>query len=264
MVVQFPPAGSGGDTRDRSAGRSDERGDTRRRLRSQHPSAGAGAGAGAGADAESHVAPVTYLPGAQPSPAAEEALARVRAVPRQRVDADEPSEPRQSDRKATRANNVAIHQLARRGMSRWELEQVLAKREVDERTAAAELDRLESVGLVDDAALAVSMVYALHTRKGAGRAVIELELRRRHLDEGIIADAMAELDGDDELERATELAVSRARQMSSLDYDVAVRRLSAFLARKGYDGSVIRAAVGTALEGHPRNGSASGHGVRFR
>ena len=36
-------------------------------------------------------------------------------------------------------------------MSRWELEQVLAKREVDERTATAELDRLESIGLIDDA-----------------------------------------------------------------------------------------------------------------
>jgi regulatory protein len=242
MVVQFPPAGSG-------SGRADGRTGSGERL-----------------------APVTYLPGAKPSEASQQGLARVHEVePRKsRFDGtgrsdgsgrSDASGPR--DRKAARANNVAIHQLARRGMSRWELEQVLAKREVDERTAAAELDRLESIGLVDDAALAVSLVYAMHTRKGAGRSAIELELRRRHLDETVIGDAMAELDGDDELERATELAVARARQLRSLDYEVAARRLSGYLARKGYDGDVVRGAVRQALSGHPR-GSDGGGSVRFR
>ncbi|WP_460568011.1 regulatory protein RecX [Humibacter soli] len=216
---------------------------------------------------------MTYLPGAQPSVAAQQALARVNAVPRQagRTEeslggAERTGEAEQSgrDRKATRASNVAIHQLARRGMSRWELEQVLAKREVDDETAAAELDRLESLGLVDDAALAVSVVYAMHARKGAGRAAIEQELRRRHLDDDVIADAMAELDGDDEKERATELAVARARQLTGYDYEVASRRLSGFLARKGYDGETVRAAVRTALESHPRGPSNSGGRVRFR
>ncbi|GAB3612167.1 hypothetical protein GCM10027415_05070 [Humibacter ginsengisoli] len=234
MVVQFPPAGSAD---------------------------GGPAAEGRG------LAPVTYLPGAQPSDAAQNALARVRSLSRRAAaDADENATTAQldrRDRKATRAGNVAIHQLARRGMSRWELEQVLAKREVDGETAAAELDRLESLGLLDDAALAVSVVYSMHTRKGSGRAAIEGELRRRHLDDAVIADAMAELDGDDELERATELAMARARQLRSVDYDVAARRLSAYLARKGYDGEVIRASVRTALEGHPRGSTASG-GVRFR
>lgn len=236
MVVQFPPAGSADRGRGRQAGEA--RG----------------------------LAPVTYLPGAQPSDAAQDALARVHAVPRRAVtDADDAAtgQRERRDRKATRAGNVAIHQLARRGMSRWELEQVLAKREVDAETAAAELDRLESLGLVDDAALAISVVYAMHTRKGSGRAAIESELRRRHLDDEVIADAMAELDVDDELERATELAAARARQLRSVDYEVAVRRLSGYLARKGYDGEVVRSAVRTALEGHPR-GSSTGNGVRFR
>jgi regulatory protein len=206
---------------------------------------------------------VTYLPGARPSEAAENALARVRAVSGHGEGRDGTGERPSRDRKTARAGNVAIHQLARRGMSRWELEQVLAKREVDEATAIAELDRLESIGLVDDAALAVSLVYAMHTRKGAGRSAIEHELRRRHLDDDVIADAMAEIDGDDELERATELAVLRARQMRSLEYEVAARRLGGYLVRKGYDGEVIRSAVRAELEGHPR-GTSAGGGVRFR
>ncbi|GAB3807907.1 hypothetical protein GCM10028798_33210 [Humibacter antri] len=233
MVVQFPPTGS--------AGRRD-------------------------AGEERGLAPVTYLPGAQPSHAAQNALVRTRSLPQRAAsDADEEATTGQSerrDRKTARAGNVAIHQLARRGMSRWELEQVLAKREVDADTAAAELDRLESLGLVDDAALAVSVVYAMHTRKGSGRAAIEGELRRRHLDDTVIADAMAELGSDDELERATELAAARARQLRSVDYEVAARRLSGYLARKGYDGEVIRPAVRTALDGHPKGSSLAG-GVRF-
>lgn len=233
MVVQFPPAGASPDH------------PHRRRA----PQA-----------AEDGLAPVTYLPGAQPSAASRDALDRVRAVAE--VDSETATPAR--DRKASRAGNVAIHQLARRGMSRWELEQVLARRDVDEQTAAAELDRLESVGLLDDAALAVSVVYAMHTRKGAGRAAIESELRRRHLDAVVIEEAMSELDGDDELQRATELAATRARQFSGLEYDVAARRLSGFLSRKGYDGEVVRGAVRAALENHPRGGSPGGGRVRFR
>lgn len=206
---------------------------------------------------------MTYLPGAQPTAAARAAVVNVEAVQARDAETAATDQTARRDRQVARANNVAIHQLARRGMSRWELEQVLAKREVDDRTAAAELDRLESVGLVDDAALAVSVVYAMHTRKGAGRSVIEMELRRRHLDDAVIADAMAELDADDEVERATELAVARARQLRSLEYDVAVRRLSGYLARKGYDGEVIRAAVRDALGDRP-HGSSSRGGVRFR
>jgi regulatory protein len=239
VVVQFPPAGS--TPRDggrRRAGPTTPEGGSR----SAAPSTGA-------------LAPVTYLPGANPSEESRRALAAVVATPRD----DEEAPAR--DRRATRAGNVAIHQLARRGLSRWELEQVLAKREVEGEVATAELDRLVSIGLVDDAALAVSIVYALHTRKGAGRAAIEQELRRRHLPDEVISDAMAEVDDADEQGRADELAEARARQLMGLDFEVAARRLSGYLARKGYDGTVVRAAVRHALEHHPRG---PGSAVRFR
>jgi regulatory protein len=262
MVVQFPPAGPGDESDPRfRAGRDDTGRSATDVPRLEARRSGARRSAPSGTDGA--LATVTYLPGAKPSQAAEDALARVRAVPRRDAAGSDDGERPARDRKATRAGNVAIHQLARRGMSRWELEQVLAKREVDEATAVAELDRLESIGLVDDAALAISLVYAMHTRKGSGRSAIEQELRRRHFDDDVIADAMAEVDGHDELERATELATARARQLRSVEYEVAARRLSGYLARKGYDGDVIRPAVRSALDGHPR-GSSPGGGVRFR
>src|SRR3954470_4044246 len=44
-------------------------------------------------------------------------------------------EPVSEEKAGKRASNVSMHQLARRGMSRWELEQVLAKREIEPEVA---------------------------------------------------------------------------------------------------------------------------------
>jgi regulatory protein len=146
-----------------------------------------------------------------------------------------------------RATNVSLHQLARRGMSRWELEQVLRKRGVDDVVAEAELDRLESVGLLDDEALAVSLVYAARARKGQGRQAIQSELRRRHIDPDAIATALIDYDREEEADRAIEVAVKRIGQMRDVDDQAAERRLYGYLQRRGFDGETICIAVGEAM-----------------
>jgi regulatory protein len=164
-------------------------------------------------------------------------------------------------RREVSAQDVSMHALTRRGMSRWELEKALLSREIDEQTVAAELDRLEAVGLLDDAALAETLVRTQHERKGLGRGALTAELRRRHIDQEHIDAALEQVDDDDEQSRATELAMKRASQLSSYDLETAKRRLSAFLMRKGYSSSVVRAATDEALSsrsGGPRSG------VRFR
>jgi regulatory protein len=194
---------------------------------------------------DERLAPVTYL---RPAPS---------NTPEPRATAGE-KRAAAGEKQAARASNVSIHQLARRGMSRWELEQVLAKRDIAPATAAAELDRLESVGLLDDEALAVSLVYTQHARKGLGRTAIEQELRRRHIPPDIIEDAIAEIADEEELARATELAVKRAGQLASYDDDTARRRLHGFLARKGYSPDIVRQALEAAFETRGRRG------VRFQ
>jgi len=206
--------------------------------------------------ADGRLAPVTYLPSARRPPSSEPVASLPRREAGERKTSTQGEEAARGERVERRAANVAVHQLARRGMSRWELAQVLERRGVDEATAAAELDRLESLGLLDDAALAVSLVFTQHTRKGLGRSAIAHELRQRHIDPAIIDEALGELGDDDERERAIELAVKRAAQLHRVDETTARRRLSGFLARKGYDTGVIRDAVETAL------GDRSG--VRFR
>lgn len=210
---------------------------------------------GHAAHTPSGVAPVVYLPGAAPSERAEAARAAVAAVAAADAAAAESDEQgtgerasdRVRERAGKRATNVSLHQLARRGMSRWELEQVLRKREVEESVAKAELARLASVGLLDDAALAVSLVYAARARKGQGRHAIERELRRRHIDDDAISDALADFDHEEERERAIEVAMKRVAQLSGVDDPTAERRLYGYLMRRGYSGETLSIAVGDAM-----------------
>ena len=226
------------------------------------------------------LARVSYLPGVTPvstreQPSPESSPAEVAALPDfvSFFGAEADAEPtdsmpsdvagesgsveRSSTRREVRAENVSMHALTRRGMSRWELEKTLMSRELDEEVVEAELDRLEGVGLLDDATLAETFVRTQHDRKGLGRGAITAELRRRHIDQEHIDAALEQVDDDDEQTRATELAVKRAGQLSSYDLETAKRRLHGFLSRRGYSSAVVRAAIDEALS--PRSS-----GVRFR
>lgn len=176
------------------------------------------------------LAPVTYLHGHEASRDPQES--EIAAVP---------------DRQARRAENVSLSGLTRRNMSRWELERLLRSRELSEEAIEQQLEKLERAGLVDDAALAETLVRTQHERKGLGKQAIIAELRRRHIDQELIEIAIASLDVDDEKERAFTLAEKRAGQLSSYDSVTAERRLTAFLMRKGYSSAIVREAVQQAL-----------------
>jgi regulatory protein len=174
---------------------------------------------------------------------------------------EEPAERPAAGKKAERrAENVSLNALTRRGMSRRELERVLGSRDLDQDTVAAELDRLQGVGLIDDRALALDLVSRLRDRKGLGRTAVAAELSRRLLPNEVIAEALDTIESDDELDTARDLARKRAAQLRSLDRATAERRLSGFLQRRGYSGDILRSAVSEALRG--TDGGRSG--VRFQ
>jgi regulatory protein len=209
------------------------------------------------------LAPVSYLPGVQPS-SAEPTVAPAPApsVPSaagaDTASLDERTQAH-AERQRERAHNVSLNSLTKRGMSKREVERTLRAKELDDDVIAAEVERLEGSGLVDDLALAQNLVGTLQERKGLGRSGIAAELTRRLLSPAAIEYALELVDTGDELARARDIAVQRARQLTSYDRETAVRRLSAYLARRGYSGSTVRAAVDHAL---PRRHESSG--VRFR
>lgn len=186
------------------------------------------------------LARVTYLPGVTPP-----------------ADVRNPEPGDDHGEQAHLAQKVSTRALARRGMSRWELESLLLSQDFDADVIENELDRLERTGLIDDAALAEMIVRTKHERKGLGKAALNAELSRRRIDQGIIEEATSQLSDADEDARAGALAERRAAQLLGLDHDTAVRRLSGYLQRKGYSGETVRNAVIAALP--PRS-----TGVRFR
>ncbi|UTT62065.1 regulatory protein RecX [Microcella humidisoli] len=208
------------------------------------------------------IAPVTFLPGAREAQAERDA-----------ADAAESAASHEAD--ARRAENVTMHALTRRGQSRAEVADLLRRREIDPHVAEAELDRLESVGLIDDRALAADLVDRLRTRKKLGDSALRSELMRRKLDRSAIDEALAGgVDDDANDDLVFELARDRARRLGGLDRSTAERRLVDFLARKGHSGSAVREAARRALDDRDDElaGDASGaparlatvHRVEFR
>ncbi len=227
---------------------------------------------GAG-DRDRGLAPVTWIGGAAPEATGQKAARSGTAMEaesslttdagvREAVAADAAADKADAaaDKRARRAENVSMHALTRRGRSRRELEQLLERRELEPQEIASELDRLHGVGLIDDAMLAADIVRTHHERKGLGRTALVAELRRRQIGQEHIDAALEQIDGDDELSRARELAEKRVPQLRSLDKATASRRLSGFLMRKGYAGSIVRTVVDETLAGVRPTTST----VRFR
>lgn len=170
------------------------------------------------------------------------------------------SQRRQARDGFSEISRVSMRALARRGMSSHEMTQFLGTREFESEDVVGEIERLENCGLLDDAALAETLTRTLRERKKLGASAIRAELRRRKIDQDHIS-AVLDDDRDEEQERATEIALKRAPQLRSLDSVTAKRRLTGFLMRKGYSGSVVSAAVTAALA--PGSSESSG-GPVFR
>ncbi len=190
------------------------------------------------------LATVSYLPGFTPAPSGREGEDRVSPAP-----AADPGDE-------SRAEELSMRALTRRGMSRHELRESLLSHGLDAGAVEFELDRLERVGLLDDIALAETVVRTQHERKGLSRGALAVQLRRRGIDHNVIIEALDGLDATDEQRKAVELAVKRAGQLLRLDRETAARRLTGFLLRRGYTSSTVRVAVEAAL---PR----SSNGVHF-
>ncbi len=154
------------------------------------------------------------------------------------------SEPGQARDPAAAAQAVCLRLLATRPRTRAELRGSLARKGIGEDTAGAVLDRLEEVGLVDDAAFAEMWVHSRHMYSGRARKALLTELRHKGVDDSVAREAAEEVDSAAEEQRARELVEKKLRGAGPPeDEKVAMRRLVSMLARKGYpQGLAIRVA----------------------
>ncbi|MDY0913071.1 regulatory protein RecX [Rathayibacter festucae] len=150
-----------------------------------------------------------------------------------------------------------VRGLSRKSLSVAEVEARLYTEGVAEKDAIDILERFARFGYLDDYKMAESLVLQLRERKKLGRSSIMQELRARKLDPDAIATALDEFDGDDEYRTAMELARKRLPSLRSLSDEVAERRLTGFLARRGYAGALVQRVVRETVR-------KPGSSVRFR
>ena len=148
-----------------------------------------------------------------------------------------------TDKLTQRAKNIVLHQLSRSMKSKQQLRLVLEKREIPEEVAIAVLDRFEEAQLIDDREFARAFVSSRLALGGKSRTAIARELRQKGVAETIIEDSLALMTKEIEADLALELATKRASRLEGLEKQVRYRRLTGYLARRGFSQSVISATM---------------------
>ncbi len=132
------------------------------------------------------------------------------------------------------ARTIVLTKLTAQARSRHELEEALAVKDVPADVVTSVLDRFEALGLVDDTAFAQAWVESRVNSRGLSRRALRHELRRKGVNNDVIAESLESLDSDQELAAARQLVERKLRSTRQLPADVRFRRLVGLLARKGY------------------------------
>jgi regulatory protein len=146
------------------------------------------------------------------------------------------------------ARGICLRALTGAPKTRQQLADLLAKAEVPDDAAEAVLDRYVEVGLIDDAAYANAWVSSRQAGRGLARRALSAELRAKGVDPEVAAEAVEQIDDEDERAAAQRLVARKVPGMRRLDRATATRRLMGMLARKGYNGGLAAAVVREALD----------------
>lgn len=184
--------------------------------------------------------------------------------------------------KATRLQNLQAQQqtyeaaltfLSYRPRSAREVEQRLRKKGYEPEQIEITLTRLRKIGLIDDTAFSRSWINNRQTISPRGPSLLRSELRQKGVPKEIVDEAMLEYQekqaerieesnqiaaehnihydepppGSDEAS-ALMLARKRMRILSNYDPIIQKRRLTAFLARRGYNFSTIAPVLQRVLK----------------
>lgn len=139
-----------------------------------------------------------------------------------------------------RAYQQAMLFLSYRARSEKEIRQNLLKHEFSEEVIEGTLERLRESGLADDNEFARAWVENRNVFRPRSRRALTLELRQKGLDDETVQTAVADVD---ERALAYESARKRAPRLNGLEWGEFRRKLSEYLARRGFPYSVIVSVV---------------------
>jgi regulatory protein len=135
----------------------------------------------------------------------------------------------------------ALHFLSYRPRSAAEVHQNLIKRGVPETLAQETVERLQRAGLVNDEAFARAWAENRSAFRPRGRALLNLELRRKGLSDETVQSVLAEQADEETL--ALEAARKYMRRLAGLDWPEFRRKLGGFLARRGFSYTTLAPVV---------------------
>jgi len=151
----------------------------------------------------------------------------------------------------TRAREVVLRKLSAQARTRHELDKALRAKDVPAQVANQVLDRMADVGLVDDASFAHDWVNSRQQRRQLSRRALGRELKDRGISQDQIDAALAGVGSEQEYSSALELAWRRRRAMSDdVSREVAYRRLSGVLARRGFEPGLISRVLAEVVDHH--------------
>ncbi len=131
----------------------------------------------------------------------------------------------------------ALNFLSYRDRSLDEIRQNLKKHAVPDDIIAETLQRLQTQGFADDARFARLWVENRNTFRPRGRRALAQELRRKGIARETIETVLAENTPDEML--AYQAGRKRARRYAALPWEEFRRKMSGFLARRGFSYAVI-------------------------
>lgn len=147
----------------------------------------------------------------------------------------------------TAAREAALRVLDRTAASSSQIRQKLTKAGFLPEIAEEIVTRFEEVGLLDDREYAAMLVRTRFQERGlVGRALVQ-ELNRKGIAPDLQQEALAQITPEQEAESAQRMAEKKARSLHNVSYPQAMRRIGAFLARKGYSPSQCRQATREVL-----------------
>ena len=138
------------------------------------------------------------------------------------------------------AYQQALLFLSYRARSEKEIRQNLRKHEMPEEVIEETIERLRKAGLANDNEFAQAWVENRSTFRPRSRRALAVELRQKGLDDETVHSAVS---GVDEEALAYEAAQKRLGRLTGLEWNEFRKKLSEFLARRGFPYSVIAPIV---------------------
>ena len=138
------------------------------------------------------------------------------------------------------AYQQALLYLSYRVRSEKEIQQNLKKHELPEDVIEETIERLRKAGLANDNEFANTWVENRSTFRPRSRRALAMELRQKGIDDETVHSAIS---GVDENALAYEAAQKRLGRLKGLEWNDFRKKLSEFLARRGFPYSVIALIV---------------------